>query len=75
MDYRNLPFMCSNCEKPGCNLGESKYVHQNMQDEGICMKCFDELSLNGMAKRFLISWLDNPRDLDVNIYELPTEVG
>jgi len=69
INYHTLTMCCSCCEKTGLKLVENGFCHIDLDDNGICLKCYDELKKNNLAKKFRAEWLDNPRSPEIEIYE------
>ena len=69
IDYEKLVGCCSACDRKGFNIVENGYCHVDLNDNGICLECYNELIKNNLAKKFRVEWLDNPRKPNVDIYE------
>ena len=69
INYEKLTGCCNRCEKVGFKLVEGGYCHCDLDDNGICLDCYNILNQNKLAKKFRTEWLDYPRPSEIDIYE------
>jgi len=69
IDYDKLKFSCANCNKNGCDLVVDGYVYTDLDDNGLCVSCYESLKKLGSSRRFLSKWIGVSRPLTMNIYD------
>lgn len=51
------------------NLVENGFCYMDLDNNGICINCYDLLQKNGKSKKFRMEWTDRSRPIDFDIYE------
>lgn len=69
MDYEKLLMCCSKCEKTSMKLVVDGYCFMDLDNNGICINCYNLLNKMELAKKFRAEWLDKPMPIDFDIYE------